>query len=96
MTDVVVITESSTNIVEVTQPPQSTDVVESPPPTIVDVVAVGPQGPPGPQGPAGSISEIGGYPTTGVSTPNNGDILGFNGTTWYNRAQETLSDGGNF
>lgn len=95
MTDVVVITESNTNVVEVIQPPAVADAVSAPPPQIVEVVAIGPQGPQGPQGPAG-LDTIAGYPTTGVSSPIDGDVLGFNGSAWYNRKQETLSDGGNF
>lgn len=92
MTDIVVITESSTNVVEVSQPPSISETIDAAPPQIVEVVASGPQGPPGPSG----NSDIGGYPTSGISSPINGDVLGFNGSAWYNRAQETLSDGGNF
>lgn len=97
-----------TDVVEIIRDlaPEIIEVYENPQPTIVEVVAAGPsgpqgiqgiqgpEGPQGPQGPSGS-NDIGGY---GVSILNaiNGDVLGFNGAAWYNRRQETLSDGGNF
>lgn len=57
-------------------------------PQIVTIAAEGPQGAPGP-------NSIGGY---GFAIDNviDGDVLGFNGAAWYNRHQETLTDGGNF
>lgn len=85
-----------TDVVEIIRDlePEIIEVFENPQPTIVEVIAAGPQGPVGPQGPAGT-NEIGGY---GIAIDDviNGDVLGFNGAAWYNRRQETLSDGGNF
>jgi hypothetical protein len=75
----------------------------------VDPIVIGGTGPEGPQGPQGlqglqglqgiqglpGIAFIGGYE---VSLTNEGenDVLSFNGTTWINKKQETLADGGNF
>lgn len=42
-----------------------------------------------------SGSTIGGQPVV-ISSANDGDVLSYNGANWYNRAQETLADGGNF
>mgnify|MGYP006921297475 CR=1 FL=1 len=79
-----------TDVVEIIRDlePEIIEVFENPQPTIVEVIAAGPQGPAGP-------NEIGGY---GIAIDDviNGDVLGFNGAAWYNRRQETLSDGGNF
>ena len=83
----------SSDVVEIIrdQPPEIVEVFQNPQPTLIQVVAAGPQGP---QGPSGS-SDIGGYGVS-ISDAINGDVLGFNGTVWYNRRQETLTDGGNF
>lgn len=74
-------------------PAQTTPSIPSTPGVILTAVQVmylteGPQGPAGP-------NSIGGYGFTIVG-PQAGDILGFNGTTWYNRPQITVTDGGNF
>ena len=69
-------------------PPQVVEVVNDSEPEIVEVVAAGPQGPSGP-------NSIAGYGFA-IEDEIDGDVLGFNGTAWYNRRQETLSDGGNF
>jgi hypothetical protein len=81
-----------TDVVEVIRDlaPQIVDVYVDQEPTIVNVVAVGPQGPPGPASP-----DIAGYPVSAEDLIN-GDVLGFNGAAWYNRRQESLADGGNF
>lgn len=57
----------------------------------------GEQGPQGPQGPAGSFDIIG-YPVVQVGDLQNGDVLSFatDIMAWYNRNQDTLTDGGNF
>lgn len=52
------------------------------------VGAVGPQGPPG-------LATIGGYGFN-ISGLTSGDILGFNGSAWYNRDDNSITDGGNF
>lgn len=91
MSDIVIVQTVETDVAEVIQEPAIVVVVDQPAPQIVEVVAVGPQGPPGAIGGA----EIGGYPIS-ISSANDGDVLGFNGAAWYNRAQETLTDGGNF
>lgn len=85
-----------TDVVEIFRDlaPEIVEVFENPQPTIIEVVAAGPQGPQGPQGPSGS-ADIGGYEIA-VADLINGDVLGFNGANWYNRRQESLSDGGNF
>lgn len=54
----------------------------------------GPQGAQGPQGPAGN-STIGGYGVS-LTSATADDLLAFDGTTWVNRAQRAVSDGGNF
>jgi len=83
----------TTDVVEIIRDlaPEIVEVYQNPQPTIVEIVSVGPQGPQGPSG----ANDIGGYGVT-VSDAINGDVLGFNGAAWYNRRQETLSDGGNF
>jgi hypothetical protein len=62
--------------------------------TQVAYTIAGPQGPAGPTGPAGP-NAIGGYPIS-ISSATSGDMLSFDGSVWYNRAQESVSDGGNF
>lgn len=91
MSDIVIVQTNSTDVAEITQDPAIVVVVDQPAPQIVEVVAVGPQGPPG----SGSSNSLGDYPLT-LSGATDGDVLGFNGTAWYNRPQETLADGGNF
>lgn len=83
----------STDVVEIIRDlaPEIVEVFQNPQPTVVEVVSAGPQGPAGPAG----NSDIGGYGFS-IAGITNGDVLGFNGTVWYNRRQETLSDGGNF
>ena len=83
----------SDNVVEIIRDlaPEIVEVFENPQPTVVEVLAAGPQGPSGPPG----SSSIGGYGFA-IDDAINGDVLGFNGAAWYNRRQETLSDGGNF
>lgn len=82
-----------TDVVEIIRDlaPQIVEVVSDPAPQVVEVLAAGPQGPAGAPGP----SSIGGYGFS-IEDEINGDVLGFNGSVWYNRRQETLSDGGNF
>jgi hypothetical protein len=82
-----------TDVVEIIRDlaPQVVEVVSDPNPQVIEVVAAGPQGPAGTPGP----NSIGGYGFA-IEDEVNGDVLGFNGTAWYNRRQETLSDGGNF
>lgn len=82
-TETIVVTEKPTQVVEVANPQIQ----------IVEVVARGPQGP---QGPTGDTT-VGGYPVV-MSNANNGDVLSFSTSimSWYNRNQETLTDGGNF
>lgn len=95
MTDVVEIIRDLT--------PQIVEIIQDLQPTIVEVAARGPQGPAGPagsagpEGPAGPAgpNTIGGYGFS-IDGELDGDVLGFNGASWYNRRQETLSDGGNF
>lgn len=62
--------------------------------TSVQKVAVVSAGPQGPQGPPG-ISTIGGYGFN-FSGLTAGDILSFSGSAWYNRDDESVTDGGNF
>lgn len=82
-----------TDVVEIIRDlaPKIIDVYADQEPTIINVVAVGPQGPPGPSG----SNEIAGYPVS-ASDLINGDVLAFNGAAWFNRRQESLADGGNF
>jgi hypothetical protein len=79
-----------TDVVEiiVDNPPQIIEVVKDPEPQIVEVIAAGPQGAVGP-------NSIGGYGFS-IDDEIDGDVLGFDGSVWYNRRQESLSDGGNF
>lgn len=93
MNDQIIITEQDNTLVVENQTDQVVVVVETQQ-TVVEVSAQGPQGPQGLPGPSGS-SLIGGY-GVGLSGEIAGDVLGFNGSSWYNRRQETLSDGGNF
>lgn len=83
----------TTDVVEIIRDlaPEIVEVFQNPQPTVVEVVAQGPQGPAGPSG----NNDIGGYGFA-INGIANGDVLGFNGAAWYNRRQETLSDGGNF
>ena len=83
----------SSDVVEIIrdQPPELIEVFQNPQPTLIEVVAAGPAGPAGPAG----NNDIGGYGFS-IEEITNGDVLGFNGAAWYNRRQETLSDGGNF
>lgn len=82
-------------------PPTLKVITESPPKVVK--VATGASAPkivkvssPGPQGPAGPpLGGIAGY-SFNISGLTNGDILGFNGSAWYNRDQESITDGGNF
>lgn len=86
--------------------PQIVEVIQDLQPTIVEVAARGPQGPSGPAGAAGATGPAGAPGPAGPNTIGgygfsidgeiDGDVLGFNGASWYNRRQETLSDGGNF
>lgn len=80
-------------------PPTLKVITESPPkvikvatgaaaPKIVKVSSPGPQGSPGP-------NTIAGY-AINVSGLTAGDLLGFNGSAWYNREDKTITDGGNF
>lgn len=57
----------------------------------VNVVAAGPQGPKGDPG----LSTIGGYGFN-FSGLTPGDLLSFSGSAWYNRDDESVTDGGNF
>lgn len=84
-TETIVVQQTNQQIVEVIQPPT---------PQIIEVVQQGVQGPPGPPGP----NTIGGYPIIMDGSANNGDVLSFSTSimAWYNRAEQTLTDGGNF
>lgn len=77
-------------------PPDPVRMVVEPPPAIrmVTMGTQGPPGPPGPQGPPGTVG-LGGY-AVDIDSPLTGDLLGFTGTSWSNRHQESLTDGGNF
>lgn len=83
-TETIVVNETPNQIVEVIQPVTQ----------IVEVVARGPQGPKGDSG----NSDIIGYPVLQIGDIENGDVLSFgtNIMAWYNRKQESLTDGGNF
>jgi hypothetical protein len=89
MTDVVEIIRDLT--------PQIVEVIQDLEPTVIEVLARGPQGPQGPAGPSGS-ADIGGYPVQMIGEAENNDVLSFGSDimAWYNRKQETLTDGGNF
>lgn len=89
MTNQVIITEGQLTKVEVTPPNQPT--VE------FGLTTIGLRGPQGIQGPVGPAcpNEIGGIPVF-VSSPQNGDVISFNGAAFINRAQVELTDGGNF
>lgn len=95
MSDIVIVQTVETDVAEITQEPAIVVVVDQPAPQIVEVVAMGPQGPQGVPGTGGSDTSLGGFPLS-VAGASDGDVLGFNGTAWYNRPQETLADGGNF
>lgn len=88
------LTEQSSTLV-VTSAPANTLTVSSPAPAPRLLLAPG--GLPGPQGPPGTpgASTVGGYGVS-LSSPVDGDLLGFDGTAWTNRAQATVTDGGNF
>ena len=83
----ITIVETTETIVITETPTQVVEVIQ-PVTQIVEVVSQGPQGPAGP-------NTIGGYGFS-IDGEIDGDVLGFNGASWYNRRQETLSDGGNF
>lgn len=80
----------SGDVVIVKAVPPTLKVVTNAPPNIVKVSSPGPQGPAGP--PLGGIA---GY-SFNISDLTAGDLLGFNGSTWYNRDDESVTDGGNF
>lgn len=60
-------------------------------PQLIEIVERGPQGP---QGPPGNAS-IGGYDVN-IEDVASGDVLAFSGSSWINKPQEQLTDGGNF
>lgn len=90
MSDTIIVTSDGTTLQVVSTPAAVVEVIQ-PVTSIVEVAAAGPQGPPGPSG----GSTIGGHPVV-VTSAQNGDLLGFNGTSWYNRADTDVTDGGNF
>jgi hypothetical protein len=81
MTQLVVISDKVNNIIQTNS-------------KITSIVHSGIPGIQGPQGEPGE-SNIGGYPFE-LSTLQNNDTLVFATDKWINRAQELLTDGGNF
>lgn len=90
MTDTVVISGNGTTL-EVISPASNVVEVIQPVTQVLEVAAVGPQGPAGLSG----SSAIGGFEVV-IAGAQNGDLLGFNGTNWYNRRDNDVTDGGNF
>jgi len=60
-------------------------------PITIEVVERGPQGPQGPPGNSG----IAGYDVE-IQDITAGDVLAFAGSSWVNKRQTALTDGGNF
>lgn len=83
-----------TKVVEIEKVVEKRVIVE-PPPQIVEVVSRGPQGVPGDISGGGNAVSIVGYPVQLVDG-NPDDLLSFTGTEWRNKAQEKVTDGGNF
>lgn len=69
-------------------------IIEKPESTIVVAGNIGPRGPQGLPGPSGE-STLSGYEVE-FSSLNPNDVLAYNGTVWTNKAQELLTEGGNF
>jgi hypothetical protein len=58
-----------------------------------DTGATGPQGPPGDAEGSGTLA---GLTDVAIASPQLNDLLAFTGSSWANKQQENLTDGGNF
>lgn len=92
MPETVLQINNSNNVVQVTQnSTQQLTLTSTGNKQLVNVVAAGPQGPQGPPG----LATIGGYGFN-IAGLTAGDVLSFSGSAWYNRDDESVTDGGNF